>query len=141
MRKILAVAVSVAIVAAVLATIFGVSNASDVRADDTLVVTVDVDEGSFIGPGTGVAGPFYVEGDTGSGAGSFQCWGWMAADGATANVSQVYNIEGGAIMTQGRERSPLAIVGGTGDFSEAEGEAFAVFTGVGFDFDMTFELD
>ncbi len=108
--------------------------------DDTLVLNVDVDESSFDGPDLGFTGAFNVEGDTGDGAGSFQCWGWQLADGST-NVSQVYNIEGGAIMTQGQEGGFLAIVGGTGEFSEAEGEAFVEFTGPGFDFTITFELD
>ena len=109
--------------------------------DDTIVLSVDVDEGSFRGPAEGTQGAFNVEGDTGSGAQTFQCWGWIFED-LTANVSQVYNIAGrGAIMTQGEEGGVLAIVGGTGDFSEAEGEALQVFTGSGFDFTITFTLD
>ncbi len=103
-------------------------------------LTVDVDEASFIGPAAGVAGPFTVEGDTGSGAGTFQCWGWIFADGS-ANVSQVFFISGrGSIMTQGIEGGLLAVTGGTGDFSNVRGDALQVFTGTGFDFTMEFDL-
>ena len=110
------------------------------RGDHELVLNVDVDEGSFFGPAPGVQGPFNVQGDTGSGASTFQCWGWILEDGA-ANVSQVFNIAGrGAIMTQGREGGFLAVVGGTGDFRNARGQAEQVFTGAGFDFTMTFDL-
>ena len=111
--------------------------------DDELVINVDVDEASFtqveVLPMSGV-GPFNVEGDTGSGPSTFQCWGWFLPTGS-GNVSQVYNIPGGSIMTQGQEGTFLAIVGGTGDYSEAEGEALQVFTGNGFDFTITFFLD
>ncbi len=112
------------------------------QADETIVLNVDVDEASFaqVDLGGGV-GPFNVEGDAGDGARTFQCWGWILADGS-GNVSQVYNIAGrGAIMTQGQEGGFLAIVGGTGEFNEAEGEALQVFTGNGFDFTITFELE
>ena len=105
-----------------------------------LTLTVDVDEASFVGPSIG-AGAFNVEGDTGSGAQTFQCWGWIFADGVTTNVSQVYNIAGrGAIMTQGQEGFPLAIVGGTGVFSNARGEALQTFTGPDLDFTITFDF-
>ncbi len=115
---------------------------TEAQADETLVLNVDVDEASFDGPALGTEqGPFNVEGDTGSGPETFQCWGWILED-LTANVSQVYNIAGrGAIMSQGQEGGLLAIVGGTGDFSKAEGEALQVFTGVGFDFIITFQLE
>ncbi len=111
------------------------------QADDTLVLHVAVDEDSFVGPAEGFQGAFNVEGDTGSGARSFQCWGWIFEDGETTNVSQVYNIAGrGAIMTQGQEGNPLALVGGTGDFRNARGQAIQVFTGVGFDFTLELNL-
>ena len=44
-------------------------------------------------------------------------------------------------MTQGREGDFLAIVGGTGDFRNVQGEAIQVFTGTGFDFTITFDFD
>ncbi len=114
---------------------------SDSDSDsDELILFVDVDEGSFDGPAVGVAGEFNVEGETGSGPGTFQCWGWIFADG-TANVSQVYNIPGGTIMTQGQEGLPIAVVGGTGEFNDVEGEALQTFTGFGFDFNIEFDLD
>ncbi len=119
----------------------GVAEADDGDDDDELILFVDVDEGSFVGPAVGVAGAFNVEGDTGSGPGTFQCWGWIFADGVTANVSQVYNIPGGTIMTQGQEGLPLAVLGGTGEFNDVEGEALQTFTGVGFDFTVVFDLD
>ncbi len=104
-----------------------------------LILTVDVDEASFNGPAAG-DGAFNVEGDTGSGAKTFQCWGWIFADG-NANVSQVFNIAGrGAIMTQGQEDGLLAVVGGTGDFRNARGEALQTFTGVGLDFTLKVDL-
>ena len=133
--SLLGVVVTVALVFA------GVAEADDGDDDDELILFVDVDEGSFVGPAVGVAGAFNVEGDTGSGAGTFQCWGWIFADGVTANVSQVYNIPGGTIMTQGQEGLPLAVVGGTGEFNDVEGEALQTFTGIGFDFDIEFDLD
>ena len=106
-----------------------------------LILDVVVDFDTF--HVTGFPGAFNVEGDTGSGAGTFQCWGWiMDDDFGTANVSQVYNITGrGAIMTQGGETEsaePLAIVGGTGDFRNVRGEAFVEWTDVGFT--ITFDL-
>ena len=130
--SLLGVVVTVALVFA------GVAEADD---DDELILFVDVDEGSFVGPAAGVAGAFNIEGDTGSGPGTFQCWGWIFADGVTANVSQVYNIPGGTIMTQGQEGLPLAVVGGTGEFNDVEGEALQTFTGFGFDFNIEFDLD
>lgn len=105
-----------------------------------LIISVDVDEASFDAP-LGLPGPFNVSGDTGSGAGSFQCWGWIFGDGVTTNVSQRYKVAGrGEIMTQGREGVPLALVGGTGDFSNARGEASQVFTGDGLNFDLVVNL-
>jgi hypothetical protein len=106
----------------------------------TLVVDVDVDEPSFDAP-FGIPGPFTVEGDTGGGAGTYRCWGWIFADGSSSNVSQVYNIAGrGAIMTLGQEGLSVAVVGGTGDFRNVRGEAIQVFTGVGFDFALEVDL-
>ncbi len=111
--------------------------------DDELVLHVAVDLASFtqhdLGDGVG---PFNIEGDAGgSGAGSFRCWGWILPDGSGI-VSQVYKIaDRGAIMTQGREGDFLAIVGGTGDFRNVQGEAIQVFTGNGFDFNITFDFD
>ncbi len=106
-----------------------------------LTLHVDVDEASFVGPALGVQGPFNVEGDTGSGAQTFQCWGWIFEAQAPANVSQVYYIHGlGSIMTQGTEGDVLAVVGGTGEFLNVRGEAFQDFTGPGFDFTIEFNL-
>ncbi len=108
---------------------------------EKLTLTVDVDETSFRGPALGLPGPFNVEGDTGEGAQTFQCWGWIGADGATANVSQVYVVYGrGSIMTQGQEGGLLAVVGGTGDFRRVRGEGLQVFTGPDFDFTIEFIL-
>lgn len=61
------------------------------------------------------------------------------------NVSQVYDIEGrGAIMTQGQEGHVLAVVGGTGDFSNVRGEGIQVFVQdpplTNFDFTIPFDL-
>jgi hypothetical protein len=121
-------------VVATLALVFaGVAQAG------TLNLSVDVNEGSFIGPAAG-AGPFTVEGNTGSGEGTFQCWGWFNLEGE-ALVSQVFFILGrGSITTQGIEGGLLAVTGGTGDFSNVRGEALQTFTGEGFDFDMVFTL-
>ncbi len=106
-----------------------------------LTLHVDVDEASFVGPALGVQGPFNVEGDTGSGAQTFQCWGWIFEAQAPANVSQVYYIHGlGSIMTQGTEGNVLAVVGGTGHFRGVRGEAIQDFTGPGFDFTIEFNL-
>ncbi len=114
---------------------------TEAQAGGELILNVDVDEASFVGPAVGTAGAFNVEGDTGSGAQTFQCWGWIFVDGVTTNVSQVFNIAGrGAIMTQGQEGGFLAVVGGTGDFRNVRGEGNQVFTGNGFDFTITFNL-
>ena len=105
----------------------------------TLVVDVDVDEPSFETP-VGIPGPFTIEGDTGGGLRSFQCWGWIHGDEST-NVTQVYIIPGrGSIMTQGIEGSLLAVTGGTGDFRNVRGEALQVFTGPDLDFTIEFDL-
>ena len=121
-------------VVATLALVFaGVAQAG------TLNLFVDVDETTFDAP-LGQPGPFNVEGDTGSGAGTFQCWGWIFADG-TANVSQVYYIAGrGTITVQGQEGTLMSVVGGTGDFLNVRGEAIQVFTGNGFNFNIEFTL-
>ncbi len=139
--SVLAVMVSLAAIVA-LSLALGVTGASaGAGGNKTFTLTVDVDEASFVGPALGVAGAFNVEGDTGSGAKTFQCWGWIFADGVTANVSQVYNVAGrGAIMTQGQEGGFLAVVGGTGDFLNARGQALQTFTGVGFDFTLDLNL-
>ena len=108
---------------------------------DELVINVAVDLSTFtqVDVGGGV-GPFNVEGDTGSGPGTFQCWGWLPPSGI-GNVNQVYNVPGGSIHTQGQEGSLLTIVGGTRDYSGAEGQALQIFTGNGFDFIITFRFD
>ncbi len=107
----------------------------------TLTLFVDVDEATFVGPPATEQGPFNVQGDSGSGAQTFQCWGWIFEAQAPANVSQVYFIQGrGSIMTQGTEGNILAVVGGTGDFANVRGEAVQVFTGPGFDFTIEFDL-
>jgi len=131
------------VVATVALVFTGVAEAGDDDSDsdsDELILFVNVDEDSFDGPAEGDSGAFNVVGDTGSGAGTFQCWGWIFEDG-TANVSQVYTIPGGKIMTQGEEGLPIAVVGGTGEFNDVEGEALQTFTGVGFDFTVVFDLD
>ena len=108
---------------------------------DELAINVAVDLSTFtqVDVGGGV-GPFNVEGDTGSGPGTFQCWGWLPP-GGVGNVNQVYNVPGGSIHTQGQEGSLLAIVGGTGDYSGAEGQALQIFTDpTSFDFTITFRF-
>jgi len=105
------------------------------------ILTVDVDEASFIGPDAEEVGPFTVEGNTGSGVGTFQCWGWIIDKSGTAILSQVFFISGrGSIMTQGIEGGLLAVTGGTGAFSNVRGDAVQTFTGPGFDFTMEFSL-
>ena len=148
---------------AVLSLAVGVTEAraddddSDSDSDDTIVLFVDVDETSFAQVDLGLLagdvdpngfGPFNIQGEvTGSGEGSYQCWGWSFDDGSgISNVSQVYNIRGGSIMTQGHDggfdgSGLLAIVGGTGKFSGAKGQAFQDFTGPGFNFTITFFFD
>ncbi len=112
---------------------------TEVQAETRFVLNVDVDEASF--QNNDFPGAFNIVGDTGSGEGTFQCWGWINAD-ESANVSQSFNVEDrGAIMTQGPEGGLLAIVGGTGDFKNARGEARQVFNDDGtFDFTMTFKF-
>ena len=123
-------------VVATLALVFaGVAQAG------TLNLSVDVDEGSFDStPPTGLGGiAFNVEG-TFAGGGTFRCWGWIDENDA-GSVSQVYNIFGrGTIMTQGIEGGLLAVTGGTGDFSNVQGEGLQIFTGNGFDFTIEFDL-
>jgi len=122
-------------VVATLALVFaGVAQAG------TLNLFVDVDETSFDTP-AGIPGPFNVEGDIeGTGAGTYQCWGWFFG-GAPANVSQVYYIEGrGTITVQGQEGLLMSVVGGTGDFLNVRGEAIQVFNNDGFNFNIEFTL-
>ena len=122
-------------VVATLALVFaGVAQA------ETLNLFVDVDETSFDTP-AGIPGPFNVEGDIeGTGAGTYQCWGWFFGD-APANVSQVYYIEGrGTITVQGQEGLLMSVVGGTGDFLNVRGEAIQVFNNDGFNFNIEFTL-
>jgi len=139
MKKHLSLLGVVASLAAIAALSFAVPVT---QAHDTLFLVIAVDENSFVGPAGNVAGAFNVEGAiVGGPVGGFQCWGWIFADGATTNVSQVYNIAGrGAIMTQGQEGGLLAVVGGTGDFRNVSGEGLQVFTGPGFDFTIEFDL-
>ena len=121
-------------VVATLALVFaGVAQAG------TLTLFVAVDEASFDAP-LGLPGPFNIEGNTGSGTGSFQCWGWIFANEST-NVSQVYFIAGrGTITVQGQEGAPMSVVGGTGDFLNVRGEAIQDFTGPDLDFSIEFTL-
>ena len=121
-------------VVATLALVFaGVAQA------ETLNLSVDVDESSFDAP-LGIPGPFNVEGDTGSGPGTFQCWGWIFAD-PPANVSQVYDIAGrGTITVQGQEGMLMSVVGGTGAFLNVRGEALQTFTSDPTSFDFTIEF-
>ncbi len=136
--SVLAVMASLAAIVA-LSLAIGVTGASAGGGGGKLTLPVNVDEASFVGPGLGVQGPFHVEGAIDGEDRAFQCWGWILEDGATTSVSQVYNIAGrGSIMTLGQEGSLLAVVGGTGDFSNARGQALQVFTGV--DLDFTLEL-
>ena len=124
-------------VVATLALLFaGVADAG------TTTLDVDVDEASFDFVTSDItdAVSFDVVGTFDDG-GTFRCWGWILPD-ASGIVSQVYHIAGrGTIMTQGREGDFLAIVGGTGDFRNVQGEAIQVFTGNGFDFTITFDFD
>ncbi len=116
------------------------SVSSFVSADNnTLLLDVDVDEGSFNSIlALGGAETFNVVGTFGDG-GTFRCWGWIDGAGA-GSVSQVFNIPGrGAIMTQGIEGGLLAITGGTGDFNNLRGDALQIFTGDGFNFTIEFE--
>ena len=112
---------------------------TEVQAENRLVLNVNVDEESF--QSNHFPGAFNIVGDTGSGPETFQCWGWINAD-ESANVSQSFNVANrGAIMTQGPEGGLLAIVGGTGQFKNARGEARQVFNDDGtFDFTMTFKF-
>jgi len=78
---------------------------TEVQAEPKWVLNVDVDEESF--QNEFFPGPFDIVGDTGSGEGTFQCWGWINED-LSANVSQSFNVEDrGAIMTQGPEGGSL----------------------------------
>ena len=120
---------------------------TQVQAGTPLILTVNVDEGSFDAPA--IPGPFNVEGTVFVGedpVGTFQCWGWVFADFST-NVSQVYNIDDSAIMTQGLEGGLLAVVGGTGDFRNVRGEGnqdfnnpFGENPAESFDFTLTLNL-
>ena len=124
---------------------FGVATVALVFAGvaeaEQITLHVDVDEASFVGPAPGIQGPFNVKGDTGSGPGTFQCWGWIYEDG-TANVSQTYIISGrGMIMTQGIEGGLLAVVGGTDDFRHVTGDGDQVFIDLTVDFNFTIAFD
>jgi len=112
---------------------------TEVQADHTLVLNVDVDEASFVSIlASGGNESFNIVGAFGNG-GTFRCWGWIDGEGV-GSVSQVFNIPGrGSIMTQGIEGGLLAITGGTGDFNNLRGDALQIFTGDGFNFTIEFE--
>ena len=105
--------------------------------DDSLTVLLIPDGTTFDIIPSVDGGPFYIGGtlfDVGTGAelGAFQCWGWFfTAD--RRMVTQEYNIgDQGTIITVGEEIvNPLAIVGGTGNFSGAGGEMVFEFTAEG----------
>ena len=102
------------------------------RNDNVLTVRVLVDFSSFdIVESPGGGGPFHVGGmvvdaESGEDLGDFQCWGWFFAGGTRDMVNQEYNIgDRGKIILAGEETPVVsrAIVGGTGDFKNARGEA------------------
>ena len=140
MKKRLSVVAAVVSLAAiaVLSVAVGVTEGDSGKA--TLVLNVDVDESTYVGPELGVeAGPFNVEGTFGGG-GSFRCSGWLTDEGS-GSVSQVFNFpDRGEIMTQGIEGGFLAVTGGTGSLSNVRGDGLQVFTGSGFDFTIAFDL-
>ena len=72
-----------------------------------------------------IPGAFQIQGTFDGG--SFQCWGWVLADGVTTLVSQVYVLSGGQIHTQGLEGGLLSVVGGTGVFKNARGQGLQTF--------------
>jgi hypothetical protein len=115
--------------------------------------TLDVAVGNFVG----IGGAFYVAGNiceeleplaSCTSIGTFHCWGWIFDvndPASSAVVSQEFNLDGrGKIQVQGVEDGgPRAVVGGTGDFRNARGEAtgfdFSNFVSVG-EFSGTFKL-
>ena len=106
---------------------------TEAQAGKKLTLTVAV--GAFDGPNPGTSGPFQI-GGTIEGGGTFQCWGWVLTDGVTTLVSQVYELPGGQLMTQGIEGGLIAVTGGTGRFSNARGEGLQTFGGDGFTLDL-----
>ena len=84
-----------------------------------------------------IPGAFQIQGTFDGG--SFQCWGWVLADGVTTLVSQVYVLSGGQIHTQGLEGGLLSVVGGTGVFKNARGQGLQTFTDAD-NFTIEFEL-
>ena len=106
--------------------------------DNVLTVLLVPDNSSFdLRANDFGQGPFYIGGtlfdvDTGAELGAFQCWGWFFTD-SRRMVTQEYNLgDRGTIIVAGEEIvNTLALVGGTGDFGNAGGQAEFEFVAEG----------
>ena len=138
------------VLAVALGLVFGLASWSSSSGDDdefTLFIQADTGQFDMIETSP-MNGPFFVPGDivdptTMAVIGKFRCWGWFFDGGASAVVSQEYELFGcGKIQTQGVEdEGPRAVTGGTGDFSEVSGEITSAFLGGFPNFTVTFELE
>ncbi len=120
-----------ALSAVVVVMILGLGNPAYGTTLNLRVVATDTFD--MVTRNANVGGPFYVGGnifdpDTGEQIGLFHCWGWILKDETLAVVTQEYFLEGrGKIIVVGVEDSgPRAIVGGTGKFRTAGGQATEV---------------
>ena len=136
-----------ALIAVVGAMILGLGNpAYGTKLE--LRVEADLDTFDMVTRKANAGGPFYVGGtifdpDTGDQIGSFHCWGWILKDGTLAVVTQEYDLDGrGKIIVVGVEdEGPRAIVGGTGNFKFARGQATEVdFTNFPPEFSITLRV-
>ena len=150
MRKIGVTSLSI-LLAAVLVLAVGAGDLAYAQRSNVteLTVRVVVDFSTFdLRDGGAGNGPFYVGGDVfnpknGQPLGDFQCWGWFFTPGRDV-VNQEFNIGNrGKIILAGEEDGGLrAIVGGTGKFNGARGDATFDTSNLGVDgsFIATFRI-
>ena len=126
------------LIVVVVAVILGIGNpaygelgdATTVATTLDLRVVADLSTFDMVTRKKNAGGPFYVGGTifdslTGAEIGKFHCWGWSLKDGSLALVNQEFDLTGrGKIILIGVEDpGPRAIVGGTGNFKNARGQA------------------
>ena len=137
----------------VAATLVAPGLTSAAHASDGKTIALDVDTDGFADfQGDAPGDAFYVSGDiTTAGTsdpsiGTFHCWGFIRNGDELAVVNQEFGIDGrGKIIITGIESGdPRAVVGGTGDFSNARGQGMPDLDLFGFGdsgkFRITFDL-
>ena len=107
----------------------GLTGTANASGGKTISLEIDTD-GFADFQGAAPGGAFYVSGDitaagtSGPSIGTFHCWGFIRIGDELGVVTQEFSIDGrGKIIIAGVESAdPRAVVGGTGDFSNARGQ-------------------